>query len=129
MGLKIADFGGSSLDGSRPMVCPGTRYTAPDPDWKPGKLPTVKEDLFALGSTICFIVTGKAPFEDLPDDVVEKMYLDGTFPDLAGVPWAELIVLCWQQKVHSALEIREVAESIVSAEASSGSKPSPEKGS
>lgn len=39
LSLKIADFSGSSLDGSRAMVCPGIRYTLPDPNWKPGKPP------------------------------------------------------------------------------------------
>jgi serine/threonine protein kinase len=70
--LKIADFSGSSLDGSPAMVCPGPRYVAPDPDWRPGKPPTVEDDLFALGSTVYYILTGKAPFEELPDDLVQK---------------------------------------------------------
>jgi serine/threonine protein kinase len=77
MSLRIADFSGSSLDGSRVMVCPRTRYAAPDPDWKPGKPPRVEEDLFALGSTIFYITMGKAPFDGLPDEEVEKKYLKG----------------------------------------------------
>ncbi|KAL2756301.1 hypothetical protein ACRALDRAFT_1070619 [Sodiomyces alcalophilus JCM 7366] len=110
LSLKITDFSGSSLHGSRAMVCPGQRYTLPDPDWKPGRPPTVEEDLFALGSTIYFIMTGKAPFEDLPDDVVEKKYLDGVFPDLKGVPCGEIIALCWQRKVLSALAILKLVD-------------------
>lgn len=78
------------------MVYPGLRYTVPDPDWKPGKPPIVEEDLFALGSTIYFIITGKALFKDLPDDSVEKKYLDGVFLDLAGIPYREIITRCWQ---------------------------------
>ena len=112
MSLKIADFGGSSLNGSRAMVCPGIRYAAPDPDWKPGKPPTIKEDLFSLGSTIYYIVVGKAPFDELPDEEVEKKYLGGEFPDLAGVPCEEIIRLCWQQEARSAQLIRELVDNL-----------------
>ncbi|KAF2271386.1 kinase-like protein [Westerdykella ornata] len=112
LSLKIADFSGSSLDGSRAMVCPGARYMAPDPDWKPGKPPSVEEDLFALGSTIYYIVMGKAPFDDLPDGEVEKRYLNGEFPDLAGVPCRRIIELCWRQEARSAELIRDLVDKL-----------------
>lgn len=112
MSLKIADFSGSSLDGSRATVCPGTRYAAPDPDWKPGKPPTVEEDLFGLGSTIYYIVIGKAPFTELSDEEVEKKYLDGEFPDLAGVLCEKIIRLCWQQEARSAQLICELVDKL-----------------
>ncbi|CAF3454599.1 serine threonine protein kinase [Fusarium langsethiae] len=104
LNLKISDFSGSSLDGSLAMVCPGSRYAAPDPNWKPGKIPVAGEDIFALGSTIYHIIEGKAPFEDLSDDEVEQNFLNGVFPELNGLPYADLIALCWQQKV-TALDI------------------------
>ncbi|TVY88096.1 G-type lectin S-receptor-like serine/threonine-protein kinase [Lachnellula willkommii] len=110
MSLKIIDFSGSSLDGSRAMVCPGARYAAPDPDWKPGKPPTVEEDLFGLGSTIYYIVTGKVPFDELPDEEVEKKYLGREFPDLADVLYGEIIRLCWHQEACSAQIIREIVD-------------------
>ncbi|KAF4628625.1 hypothetical protein G7Y89_g9524 [Cudoniella acicularis] len=110
--LKIADFSGSSLDGSRAMVCPGTRYRAPDPNWKPGKPPTVEEDLFGLGSTAYFIIMGKAPFDELPDEEVEEKYLAGEFPDLAGVSCGTVIGLCWQKEAHSAQLIRGLVDKL-----------------
>ena len=85
--LKIADFSGSSFKGSRATVCPGVRYRAPDPTWKPGNTPTIKEDLFSLGSTFYFILVGKAPFEELSDDLVKRKFLENEFPDLAEVPY------------------------------------------
>ncbi|KAM0185550.1 hypothetical protein ACHAPI_012128 [Fusarium lateritium] len=99
LNLKISDFSGSSLDGSIAMVCPGSRYAAPDPNWKPGKIPSAGEDIFALGSTIYHIIRGKAPFEDLSDDQVEQNFSNGVFPELDGLPYGDLIALCWQQKV------------------------------
>ena len=62
----------------------------------------IKEDLFALGSTIYFIATGHAPYEDLYKEQVEKLYTDGVFPGLGNVVFAEVNELCWKQKAESA---------------------------
>ena len=102
--LKICDFGGSSLDGSKAVVAPGVRYRMPGSDGT-----TVKEDLFALGSTIYFIATGHEPYEELIDEEhVEKLYEDGVFPRLSGIPFAEIIALCWRQEAKSAKIIIEL---------------------
>lgn len=105
--LKITDFGGSSVDGSCASVCPGLHYLLPDPEWKPGNPPTLNEDLFSLGSLLYFIFTGTPPFHDLKDEVVEKNYKEGLFPDLTGVLGADLISQCWHQRADSALQICE----------------------
>ncbi|KAI0453086.1 hypothetical protein F5B21DRAFT_480745 [Xylaria acuta] len=73
LSLKIIDFSGSSLDGSRAVVRPGVRYRAPDPDWKPGKPVTLKEDLFSLGSTVCLIMISNAGFLNGDVDLVNKL--------------------------------------------------------
>ncbi|KFH45077.1 L-type lectin-domain containing receptor kinase S-like protein [Hapsidospora chrysogenum ATCC 11550] len=93
--LKIADFGGSSVNGSRASVCPGIRYKTPDLDWR--KPPTLAEDLFSLGSLFYFIFTGNVPFHDLEEEEVEDKFRAGVFPDLSGVPCADIIALCWKQ--------------------------------
>ncbi|USP80554.1 kinase-like protein [Curvularia clavata] len=100
LSLKISDFGGSSLDGSKPVVVPSARYRLPG---SCGPNATVKEDLFALGSTIYFIATGHEPYEELTDEhQVEELYKNGAFPELSDVPFAEVISLCWKQEVESA---------------------------
>lgn len=104
--LKICDFGGSSLDGSKATVVPGVRYRLPSP--QPA---TIKEDLFALGSTIYFIATGHEPYHELADeDQIGKLYEDGIFPDLGGVPFAEAIAMCWRQKAEAAQTILEIIQ-------------------
>lgn len=105
--LKICDFGGSSLDGSRATIVPGMRYRLPNLN---NRQPAMrKEDLFALGSTIYFIATGHEPYNELIDeDEVEKLYIDGVFPELSGVPFADAIALCWKQEVDSAQDIIEM---------------------
>ena len=109
LSLKICDFGGSSLDGSRATVAPGVRYRLPSLAGRHIQPATIKEDLFALGSTIYFIATGHEPYNELTDeDQVEKLYKDGVFPELGGVPFAEIIALCWRQEAESAKMIIEL---------------------
>lgn len=102
--LKICDFGGSSIDGSKATVAPGVRYRLPSL-----QSATIKEDLFALGSTIYLIATGHDPYYELPDEEeVERLYQDGVFPDLTGVPFAEAIALCWKQEAEAAQTITQL---------------------
>jgi serine/threonine protein kinase len=104
LSLKICDFGGSSLDGSPATVVPGVRYRLPSVGGT-----TVKEDLFALGSTIYFIATGHEPYEELTDeDQVKRLYENGVFPELSEVPFAEIIALCWRQEAESAKMVIEL---------------------
>lgn len=103
LSLKICDFAGSSLDGSRATVAPGVRYRLPSLAGRRIQSATIKEDLFALGSTIYFIATGYEPYNELTDeDEVERLYKDAVFPELGGVPFAEIIALCWRQEAESA---------------------------
>lgn len=111
LALRISDFGGSSLDGSRPMVVPPVRYMPPDGTYEKEHLQPalVKQDLFGLGSTIYFITTGHAPHAEVDDeDEVERLYEDGVFPDLDGVLFSEVIAPCWRQEVESAQAVVEI---------------------
>ncbi|KAF2754754.1 kinase-like protein [Pseudovirgaria hyperparasitica] len=108
LGLKICDFGGASVDGSRPEVLPGARYRLPGLFTKDPKEKALKGDLFGLGSTIFFIATGHEPYEELTDDdQIEKLYQDGRFPVLSEVLFAEIIALCWKQEAESAKMVLE----------------------
>lgn len=104
LSLKICDFAGSSLNGSKAMVVPGVRYRLPG-----AHSTSAKEDLFALGSTIYFIATGYAPHHDVADEgEVEKLFVNGEFPELNGVPFANAIALCWRQEAESAQVIYQI---------------------
>ncbi|KAI1128801.1 kinase-like domain-containing protein [Nemania abortiva] len=111
LSLKIMDFSGSSLNGSRAIVCPGPRYCAPN--LRSENALTVDEDLFSLGSTLYFIMTGKAPYEELLDHEVEDKYREGEFPDLGGIPCAEAIASTWRQEVSSARSVRAAIEGYI----------------
>lgn len=111
LGLRFCDFGGSFIDGSRATVFPGVRYRLLSLVSRLGQAPllsTVEEDLFALGSTIYFTVTGSAPYEEVADeDEVEKFFRECTFTDLVDVPCADIIALCWKQGAKSAQLVAE----------------------
>ncbi|EGU73644.1 hypothetical protein HZS61_002287 [Fusarium oxysporum f. sp. conglutinans] len=93
--LKIADFAGSSLDGSSTNIRPGSRYKAPNtPKNAPGN-PTIHDDIFALGSTMYYIMEGKAPFEEFQSEEVQNKFQARDFPDLGATPCAEIIRDCW----------------------------------
>lgn len=110
LALRICDFGGSSLDGSRATVAPGVRYRLPSLGGRRHvQQAMVKEDLFGLGSTVYFIAAGHAPYGELDDeDEVERLYGEGVFPDLGGVLFAEAIALCWKGEVESARAVVEI---------------------
>ncbi|KAJ5574018.1 kinase domain containing protein [Penicillium hispanicum] len=55
LNIKIVDFSGSSLDGSKPASGEGTRFYLPR-HWRDP--PTVATDLFALGSTLYEVFQG-----------------------------------------------------------------------
>jgi serine/threonine protein kinase len=96
LGLRIADFSGCSLLGKQPYILESGPFYLPA-DWREDdKLGcNTTTDIFALGSCIFQIATGKKPCEGLEDDDVEKRFADQAFPDLDGILFAEVIRKCW----------------------------------
>ena len=93
LGLKIADFGGSSLAGSKPSAYSGLLFSLPDRCWRDP--PTVQDDLFALGTTIYFIMTCQLPFPGLSDGGIEENYWNHKFPDVSRIVCGQSIKRCW----------------------------------
>ncbi|OBT63231.1 hypothetical protein VE03_07743 [Pseudogymnoascus sp. 23342-1-I1] len=112
--LKISDFSGSSLEGSRASACAGRRYSRPGFDFH--RQQTVSDDLFGLGSTIYFIMTGQTPFEDLPSDEVERSYRDQVYPNVANVKCGRIIRQCWDSEVTSAQGVYDYLRDVESKE-------------
>ncbi|KFY25701.1 hypothetical protein V493_04496 [Pseudogymnoascus sp. VKM F-4281 (FW-2241)] len=103
LGLRIADFSGSSLDGSQASASARTRFEPPNFNWSCA--PTVKDDLFSFGSTIYTIITGRYPFQEVPSDEVEERYKAQEFPDVTGIMCGEIIsrenrATLYQSRVH-----------------------------
>lgn len=111
LGIKIADFGGSSFQGSQPSACAGARFLPPNFDWC--RRPTVEDDLFGLGSTIYFIMTGHYPFAELDSDAIEANYRAHKFPDVKGIICGDMIKQCWSSEIGSAQVIYELIQDII----------------
>ncbi|KAH9213609.1 spindle assembly checkpoint kinase [Leptodontidium sp. 2 PMI_412] len=108
--LKIADFEGSSLAGSKPSACSGPLFSLPDRCWRDP--PTVQDDLFALGTTIYFIMTCQLPFPGLSEDEIEENYRNHKFPDVSRIVCGQFIEQCWTSQITSAREIYDFIRSI-----------------
>lgn len=103
--LKIADFGCASLDGSASLAGANPRFYRPRPSWK---TPVAKpDDVFALGSCIYEVLTGTAPFEDIPSDQARVLSRLHQFPDLVGLELRDIIRDCWLGRVTSAQHVFE----------------------
>lgn len=108
LGLKIADFSGSSLRGSKTNCCAGVRYMLSD------QMHGTDVDLFALGSVIYKIMTGMDPYEDIPSKAVQILYRQRQFPDITGVACGDIITGCWLGKFQLALHVFEALHAYIS---------------
>ena len=87
--IKIGDFGGSIIKGrelSFPVtVAEEAQYELPCRGRDRHELPTMKRELFALGSCMYEIMAWIRPFQDLRDSEVTKRYERGEFPSLDNI--------------------------------------------
>ncbi|KAK5684307.1 hypothetical protein LTS10_004174 [Elasticomyces elasticus] len=115
--LKVADFGCSAYVGRQTSGCGSCRFYPPK-DWKrrPMPLPTLDDDLFALGSSIYHIMTGHRPFDDIPSDHVPRLVGLRQLPDLCGVDMGDIIRDCWLLKAESAHDVRQSVEICISGD-------------
>lgn len=88
---KLADFCGSSIDGSPLLV----RVTASHR--YPGPLLSVQGDIFALGSILYEIMTGVIPYHKLSEKEIEVQYSKKDFPETKSLgSVGDIIMGCWQ---------------------------------
>lgn len=99
--IKVADFGGASLNRSSTLAMGSVRFQ--HPSGSPQR-PAAFIDIFSLGSTIYEIITGNIPYEDVSTDGVKQLYALSQFPDLTGVLVSGVIRRCWM------LEFKGVAD-------------------
>lgn len=110
LNIKIIDFSGSSLDGSRPASGEGTRFYLPR-HWRDP--PTVATDLFALGSTLYEVFQGTSPYEEIPSDQVEERFKRKEFPDVSAIPYGQIINQCWLSQVDSAEHVQAFMRDVI----------------
>ncbi|OCL09452.1 kinase-like protein [Glonium stellatum] len=98
---KVADFGGSSMDGSGLSVQVTASHRSP------GVLNSIEGDLFALGSSFYEILTGEAPYAGREEDEIRSLFSESKFPEATTSlgPMGDIILGCWQGKYVTAHEV------------------------
>jgi len=89
--LKLCDFGGSSLDGSEPLVYAGTRAQCP---WVDDS--SIETELFAFGSLLYELSTGREPYDDKPLSDIKSLFLSKQFPSVHHLVLGPVINKCWE---------------------------------
>ncbi|KAL2021259.1 hypothetical protein VTK56DRAFT_7338 [Thermocarpiscus australiensis] len=106
---KVANFAGSSIDGSPLLVLITESHEFPGP------LLSIQADLFALGSVLYEFTTGHPPYEGLGDTEIRARYQKGRFPEtgcLGAV--GRIIEQCWRGSYSETKRIVEDLRSIAS---------------
>lgn len=93
---------GSWIDGKPGSALESVRFFMPR---SIDSYSTVQTDLFAMGSTLYAILTGRQPYSNIPDETVEELSQKGHIPSLDSVPCELVIRGCWQGTFY---EVREV---------------------
>ncbi|KAF1354275.1 kinase-like protein [Lizonia empirigonia] len=98
--IKLADFGGSSLDGSDLLVSVHASHRYP------GSLLSTAADIFSLGSAHYSIMTGKRPYQDLSEEEITALFKEGKFPETDTLgPIGAIIRNCWQVKYKRVVDV------------------------
>jgi serine/threonine protein kinase len=90
---KVADFAGSSLDHSPLLVESPASYCYP------GSPLSVQGDIFAFGSLVYEIMTGRHPHEGKEGDEIRALFLRNIFPDTTQLgPLGHIVEKCWRRQ-------------------------------
>ncbi|KAK1762341.1 tkl protein kinase [Phialemonium atrogriseum] len=103
--VVLCDFAGSSLNGEKPVaLCFEPRHLRPRGEGE-DETRNIKDDLFALGSVLYELYSDKKPYAEKEDHEVGKLYRQGTFPDVSGIPVGRVIEKCWTGGYKSAEQV------------------------
>ncbi|KAF1994491.1 kinase-like protein [Amniculicola lignicola CBS 123094] len=91
LNAKLADFAGSSMDGSPLLVVVTASHEYPGP------LLSFQGDIFSFGCVLYEIMTADVPYKELSDRDIRAQFLKGKFPDTISLePVRSIINKCWQ---------------------------------
>jgi serine/threonine protein kinase len=93
--LKVCGSAGSSLYGSKALVCGSTRFWRPT---LPKILRDAKDDIFGLDSTMYMTLTGKEPIAELESTEVEAKFSSATLPDTSNLSFDGVMQSCWRSR-------------------------------
>lgn len=101
LNIKGGDFAGSSIDGEAALTFYETRSAHPHL-----KDVTCESEVFALGSCLYEVITGRKPYSELSDMEIEAAYSKEQYPDVTGLEaCGEVIKKCWARKYDNVADI------------------------
>jgi serine/threonine protein kinase len=109
--VQLCDFAGSvfgTLDGG---AMESIRFFLPR---DPHAIPDTKSDLFALGSTMYFIMSDHEPYENLAEEEVAARYSRMEYPDVQSYLCGRIIESCWKGDFKSAQEVVDAIQETLS---------------
>jgi serine/threonine protein kinase len=113
--LKLADFAGSSIDGS---YATDATVNYEIQSRLPGiNRPTRKSDIFALGSALYELVTGSPPYTHESSRNIQILYKKEIYEDVSMLPlpgFGPIIAKCWRRGYSDAKEIVRALEGVES---------------
>ncbi|KND86741.1 Megakaryocyte-associated tyrosine-protein kinase [Tolypocladium ophioglossoides CBS 100239] len=90
LNAKLADFAGSSIDSSPLLVTVTASHEYP------GNLLSAQGDIFAFGSAMYEVATGKRPYAALSEADIQSLFQKGEFPDVTSLgSLGHIIRTCW----------------------------------
>jgi len=112
--VKVGDFGSAIVDGdsSEANIVEEIRYELPLRGRAFEDRPSIKRELFALGSAIYEIMAWGMPFEDLNTDDIEQKYAAEEFPDVTRLLAGDIIHKCWTEKFDTAKDVEEAIKKL-----------------
>jgi len=102
LNVRLCDFAGSLFGVFDGGAMESTRFFLPR-DWRTP--PNEQSDLFALGSTMYYIMTSHMPYEGIPDDEIVVKYERKEFPNVEGLICGRAIEGCWTGGFKSAEDV------------------------
>ncbi|KAF2455406.1 kinase-like domain-containing protein [Lineolata rhizophorae] len=100
--VKLSDFAGSYINGSKPLVSPDTSFSNPNLS-----VPSISAEIFALGSMLYEVETTRQPYYGKPSHEIQKLFASRTFPDTRALILGEVIRKCWQSGYNDTVQVLE----------------------
>lgn len=109
LNAQLSDFNASGYDRNADLGLEGSEAMAVESatHFLPRDIANdnVESDLFALGSTLFELVTGKAPYDGYPRESIEAFFGQSKFPNVEGLLLCEVITGCWTGRFKSATDV------------------------
>ncbi|TQV95466.1 spindle assembly checkpoint kinase [Cordyceps javanica] len=101
LNVRLADFGASSID-----LLPFLGAVTASHEY-PGGVLSARGDIFALGSAMYEVNTGKRPFSELTEAEILSNFQAGIFPDVQALgDMGGIIQTCWQGGYDDSADLR-----------------------